>query len=108
MPYGYNSILDHRPRSLAHHFFDRSGGWPLGHIGEIEVVIGGEVQRAIDALLNDSLLWTAYLHLVPQPMDRGRLHIGILTLPILDTPDRIAIRIERCGGHHRSTDIEVE
>ncbi len=74
----------------------------------IEVQIGSEVRQTIDSLLNDRLLWTAYLHLVPEPMDRGRLRIGILTLPILDTPDRIAIRLERSGGHHRSTDIEVE
>lgn len=80
----------------------------MGHIGEVQVIIGSEVQRTIDCLLNDSLLWTAYLHLVPEPMDRGCLHIGILTLPLLDTPDRIAIRSERNGGHHRSTDIEVE
>lgn len=80
----------------------------MGHIGEITVVVGSEVQRAIDTLFDDRLFWTAYLHLVPLAVDRSSIRIGILTLPLLDDPLSIAIRLERSGGHYRPDDNEVD
>lgn len=74
----------------------------------IEIQIGSEVQRTIDAICYDNLFLTGYMHMVLKPMDRGRISIGILYLPILDDPVSFFIRSERNGGHYRSTDIEVE
>lgn len=74
----------------------------------IEVSIGSEIQRTIDSVLNDNLILFGYMHLVSQPVGRGRIRIGILYLPILDDPLSYFIRSERNGGHYRSTDHEVE
>ncbi len=74
----------------------------------IEVLVGSEVQRTIDSICNDNLILSGYMHLVPEPVGRSGIRVGILYLPILDDPLSFFIRSERNGGHHRSTDIEVE
>ncbi len=93
---------------MANHKSDRCGGRAVATVPAIEIQIGGEVQRTIDSILNDNLILSGYLHLVPESLGRSRICIGILFLPILDDPLSFCIRSERNGGHYRSPDSEIE
>lgn len=73
-------------------------------IPQIEVFVGSEIQRGIQALCQQCLVRNAYLYLVPLPMGRGRLRLRLLALPEMDDNNSAAFRLERNGGHYRQVD----
>lgn len=69
--------------------------------GEIQVRVGGEVRRTINALCNDPFLGGALMCVVPEHLGRGVVRCRILVLPEYDDAYFVAARIERNGGHYR-------
>lgn len=65
----------------------------------VEVVVGDQVRRGIEALLNDRVLRPLELCMVCVGLGRSPVELGLLALVENDHPINVALRLEHDGGH---------